>query len=174
MELVIPGAVLASLAILAVVLHRRLRAPASLPVTAAWIDDLSVDRYQPMRRLLGDEDLHFLRGHRQISAKQAAEFRLQRARIFQSYLDCLHSDFARVCLALKVVMVQSRYDRPELAALLIRSQRVFLLNMAMVRAQVLLYRWGLGTVEVGSLLRLFDTARLELRAMVPAQYGMAA
>jgi len=174
MELIIPGAVLAGLGVTAAALHKRLSAPARLPVTAAWIDELSVDRYQPMRRLLGQEDLRFLQSHQGITARTAAEFRQQRCRIFQSYLDCLHSDFQRVCLALKIVMVQSRYDRPELAALLLRSQRTFMLSLVMVRARVLLYRFGLGTVEVGSLLKLFDSARLELRSLVPAQYGVAA
>ncbi len=146
MELLIPGAVLAGMGVTAATAQRRFRKPASLPVTAAWIEELSIDRYQPMARLLGEEDLRFLRSRRGITAREAAAFRRERCRVFESYLDCLHSDFRRVCLALKIVMVQSRYDRPELAALLMRSQRIFVLNLMVVRARVLLYRWGLGTV----------------------------
>ena len=173
MELILPAVLLIILAGIAI-LYRRFTAPATLPVTAAWIDELSVDRYQPMKRLLGSEDLHYLRSHPEFNSKMAADFRRQRCRIFESYLDCLHSDFQRVGMALKIVMVQSRYDRPDLASLLLRSQRAFVFGLMMVYGRVLLYRWGLGSVEVGGLLKLFDAARIELRSLVPAQMGMAA
>jgi hypothetical protein len=40
--------------------------------------------------------------------------------------------------------------------------------MLMVHCQLFLYRWGLCRVEAGSLLKLFDGVRLELRSMIPA------
>jgi hypothetical protein len=173
MELILPAVALLIVAAVAIV-YRRFTAPATLPVTAAWIDELSVDRYQPMRRLLARDDLGYLRSRPGFTARTAADFRRERCRIFQSYLECLHSDFQRVCMALKIVMVQSRYDRPDLAALLIHSQRAFVFGLMMVHGRMLLYRWGLGSVEVSGLLKLFDTARIELRSLVPAQMGMAA
>lgn len=173
MEFIVPAVVLLILAAVAIA-YRRFSAPATLPVTAAWIDELSVDRYQPMRRLLAGEDLGYLRSRPGFTVRMAADFRRQRCRIFQSYLECLQSDFQRVCMALKIVMVQSRHDRPDLAALLIHSQRAFVFGLMMVHGRMLLYRVGLGTVEVSELLKLFDTARLELRSLVPAQMGMAA
>lgn len=173
MELIIAAVLLVCLAVGALV-YRKLSAPTSLPVTAEWIEELSVDRYHPMMRLLGDEDLEYLRSHNGFSARQAAEFRRQRCRIFESYLRCLHGDFQRVCMALKIIMVQSRYDRPELAAVLLRSQRAFALGLLVIYGRVFLYRFGLGSVEVHGLLKLFDTARLELRSLVPAPMGMAA
>ena len=164
----------AILAAAVALVYRRLSAPTSLPVTAEWIDELSVERYQPMKRLLSGDDLQFLRQQSDFTAQKAAEFRRERCRIFQSYLRCLHSDFQRVSMALKIIMVQSRYDRPDLAQLLIRSQRAFVLELMLVHGRMLLYRWGLASVEVGGLLKLFDTARLELRSLVPAPYGMSA
>ena len=174
MELIIPVAVLASLGAAAAFVYRRLSAPTTLPVTAGWIDELSVDRYLPMKRLLALEDLRFLRAQRGFNRAMATEFRVQRCRIFRSYLACLQADYRRVCMALKIIMVQSRYDRPDLATLLIRSHRAFTLGILIVYGRLLLYRWGLGSVEVGELLRLFDVARLELRSLVPAQLDMAA
>lgn len=170
MELLILLAVLGSLAATVGILYWRLSAPTTLPVTAAWIDELSVDRYQPMTRLLSEEDLRFLRSHGGSHPTALAEFRRQRCEVFQSYLRCLHSDFQKVCMALKIIMVQSRYDRPDLARVLIRGQRAFVFGLMMVQVRVLLYRWGLASVEVGSLLSLFDAARLELRTLVPVQF----
>lgn len=174
MELLILVAVLGCLAGILAVIYRRLCAPTTLPVTAAWIDELSIDRYRPMLRLLGEDDLQFLQTHPDLASKQAGEFRRQRCRIFQSYLDCLHSDFQRVCMALKIIMVQSRHDRPELASALLRSQRAFVFGLMSVHARVFLYRWGLVSVDAATLLKIFDGARLELRALVPAQLDMAA
>jgi len=153
-------------------LYRRVSNGPSLPVTAEWIDELSVERYQPMMRLLEGDDLRFLRLQPGFTPRMEQDFRRQRCRIFRSYLQCLHLDFQRVSMALKVVMVQSRYDRPDLASALVRTQRAFALGMLMVHGRLLLYRWGIGTVEVGGLLRVFDSARLELRSLVPV--GMAA
>ncbi len=170
MELLILLAVLGGLTAAVGIIYRRLSAPTTLPVTAAWIDDLSVDRYQPMTRLLGEEDLRYLRSHAGSNPTALAEFRRQRCEVFHSYLRCLHADFQKVCMALKIIMVQSRYDRPDLAQVLIRSQRAFVFGLMMVQVRVLLYRWVLASVEVGGLLSLFDTARLELRNLVPVQF----
>ena len=174
MELLILVAVLGCLTTAIAIIYRRLSAPTTLPVTAAWIDDLSVDRYQPMIRLLGEDDLQFLRSHPNFRPSQVAEFRRQRCRIFASYLQGLHSDFQRVSMALKIIMVQSRHDRPDLAQLLVRSQRAFVFGLMLVQVRVLFYRFGLGSVDVAGLLKLFDIARLELRALVPAPLDMAA
>jgi hypothetical protein len=145
-------------------LFRRLSLGPSLPVT--------VERYRPMLRLLEGDDLRFLQLEPSFTPVMEQDFRRERCRIFRSYLQCLQLDFQRVSMALKVVMVQSRYDRPDLAAALVRTQRAFAFGMLMVYGRLLLYRWGLGSVEVGGLLRVFDSARLELRSLVPV--GMAA
>ncbi|HLK51099.1 MAG TPA: hypothetical protein VKT49_23315 [Bryobacteraceae bacterium] len=174
MELLILVAILGGLAGGLTFFYRRLSAPTTLPVTAAWIDELSVDRYQPMLRLLGEDDFRFLNARAGSDSTYAAEFRRQRCQIFGSYLDCLQSDFQRVCMALKIIMVQSRYDRPDLAAVLVRTQRAFVFGLMSVHARVFLYRWGLASVDVAGLLKIFDGARLELRALVPAQLDLAA
>ena len=153
-------------------LYRRASHGPALPVTADWINELSVERYQPMLRLLEGDDLRFLQLQSGFTPVMEQGFRRERCRIFRNYLQCLHLDFQRVSMALKVVMVQSRYDRPDLAAALVRSQRAFAFGMLMVHGRLLLYRWGIGNVEVGGLLKVFDSARIELRSLVPV--GIAA
>jgi hypothetical protein len=154
---------------------RRLLSPAaSLPVTAAWIDELSVERYRPMLRLLDGEDLQFLRAQPGLSARAISKLRNQRCDIFRGYLRCLHTDFQRVCVALKILMLQSRDDRPDLAAALIRQQVLFATGMLAVQFHLFLYRWGFSRVDVTELVRIFDSMRLELRSLVPATVGIEA
>jgi len=174
MALVVAAAVLVGLTMIGAFLYHRLSSGTILPVTAEWIDELSVDRYRPMMRLLEDDDLRFLQLQPGVTAEHVANFRRQRSRVFRDYLGCLTSDFQRVHMALKIVMVQSRFDRPDLARVLVQSQRAFAVGMVLVHCRLLLYHFGLATVDVADLLKVFDGARLELRALVPAQMGMAA
>ena len=140
-----------------------------LPVTVEWIEELSIERYSPMLRLLSQEDLHFLRAQPGYTPQRATKFRIQRCQIFREYLRQLESDFERICVALKVLMVQSEHDRPDLAAVLVRNGMTFAYGMMTVRLQLVLYRYGIGTVDVTGLVKLFDVSRLELRTLLPAE-----
>src|ERR1035438_6292521 len=60
--IVISIVVLAALILATVAVLRKLDSPnRSLPVTAEWIDELSIDRYRPAMRLLDSRDIEFLR-----------------------------------------------------------------------------------------------------------------
>lgn len=165
----ITGAALAGMLLALVLLVRRsVASPGGLPLDAGWIDELSVERYRPMMRLLDDRDLEFLRSQPGFTPRMATRLRTQRCRIFRGYLRCLEGDFRRVCMAVKVLMLQSRHDRPDLAAALVRHQATFALSLAIVNVRVFAYRWGLGGVDVSSLVRSFDAMRLELRSLAPS------
>ena len=140
-----------------------------LPVTANWIDELSIDRYRPMLRLLNQEDVQFLRTQPGYTPQMATKFRLQRCQLFLKYLLDLDNDFRRICMALKILMVQSKHDRPDLASVLVRSQITFAWGMMMVQFQLACYRHGLGSVDVSDLVKVFDGMRLELRILLPAE-----
>jgi len=145
-----------------------------LPLNADWIDELSVDRYRPMMRLLDDRDLEFLRSQPGFTPRIAARLRARRSQVFRGYLRHLSADFRRVCTAVKVLMLQSKRDRPDLAATLVRQQAMFAFGMAMVQVRLFLYRWDLCTVDVRALVNTFDVVRLELRNMLPAAVAAAA
>jgi hypothetical protein len=156
-------------------LVRRIVSPqTSLPVTAGWIDALSIERYRPMMRLLDSEDLEFLRSQPGFTPRMAAKLRIQRCRIFRGYLRSLSNDFARVCVALKIVMFQSLDDRPDLAKALLRQQALFAAGIAAANVRLFLYRWGLCSADVTGLVKIFDGMRLELQTLVPATLGMEA
>jgi hypothetical protein len=154
--------------------HKAAFTGGNLPVTAEWIDELSIERYRPMMRLLDGGDIEFLRAQPGFDPKMATRLRAQRCQIFRGYLRCLSTDFYRVCAAIKILMLQSSYDRPDLASVLVQHQVMFACGVAMVQARLLLYRWGLCDVDVTSLVKIFDLARLELRSLVPVSSDMAA
>jgi hypothetical protein len=146
----------------------------SLPLTAEWIDELSIERYRPMMRLLDGGDLEFLRSQPGFTPRMASKLRVQRCQIFRGYLRCLNGDFSRVCAAIKVLMLQSQHDRPDLAGVLVQHQVMFACGMAMVYSRLFLYRWGMCGVDVTSLVKTFDLMRLELRSLVPATMSVGA
>ena len=145
-----------------------------LPVTAEWIDELSTERYRPMMRLLDGRDLEFLSSQPGFTPQLAARIRVQRCQIFRGYLRCLSADFRRITAALKLIMLHSRQDRPDLARTLVRQQLAFGWGMLVVHCRLFLYRWGLCTVDVTGLVRIFDSVRVELRSMVPVAVPTAA
>jgi len=146
----------------------------NLPVTAEWIDELSIERYRPMMRLLDGGDLEFLRSQPGFTSSMAGKLRAQRCQIFRGYLRCLSNDFGRVCSAIKLVMLQSKHDRPDLATALLRNQMMFATGIVVVQCRLFLYRWGLCGVDVTSIVKIFDMMRIELRTLVPASAMMGA
>jgi len=147
---------------------------ANLPVTAEWIDELSIERYRPMIRLLDGGDVAFLQTQPGFSPRMATRLRQQRCQIFRGYLRCLSSDFGRVCSAIKLLMLQSKHDRPDLATALLRQQAMFAMGMLIVYFRLFLYRWGVCGVDVAQLVNIFDMMRIELRTLVPDAVPMGA
>jgi hypothetical protein len=147
--------------------------PQTLPVTAEWIDELSMDRYRPMLRLLAGDDLRYLKQGEGFSHSAVRKFRAERCDVIRGYLRWLQSDFARVSMALRVLMVQSHHDRPDLAVFLIRQKFAFHMGMAAIEMHLLVYRWGLTRIDVSGVMEAFDALRLELRQLVPSSIPVA-
>lgn len=159
------------LAALALAARRALSADAGLPLNADWIDELSVERYRPMMRLLDETDVRFLASQPGFTPEMASALRARREEIFRGYLRCLTADFRQVCTALKVLMLQSRDDRPDLGAALLRAQTVFAAGILIVQVRLFLWRWGLCGIDLAELVKTFDGMRLELRGLVPAGFA---
>jgi hypothetical protein len=157
-----------------VVVRRTAFGAGRLPVTAEWIEELSTERYRPMMRLLDGDDLEFLRSQPGFTPRMAAKLRLQRCHIFRGYLRCLSADFQRVCAAIKILMLQSQHDRPDLARVLLHHQMTFALGVMTVQFRMVLYVWGICGVDVSDLVKIFDVMRLELRSLAPASAAMSA
>jgi len=160
---------------LAVLLARRIGSGSeSLPVTTAWLDDLSEDRYRPMLRLLDESDFRFLRTQAGFTPAIERKIRRERVEAFQGYLHMLESDFKRVSLALKIMVVQSECDRPDLASAIIHRQLAFACATLHVQFRLFLFQRNIASVDASQLLRMFAGLRLELKSMVPAAFPVAA
>jgi hypothetical protein len=138
------------------------------PVTAGWIEELSVERYRPMLRLLDPDDFQKLHSEHGCTPEAIAEIRAERCRIFQQYLRSLRADFKKVCAALKMVMAQASKDRPDLASILLRSQVQFAFHCALLELRLGLFSCGIAGVDVSALLGVFEGLRCELRAVAPS------
>jgi hypothetical protein len=145
-----------------------------LPVTAEWIDELSIERYRPMARLLDSGDLEFLRSQPGFTRSVLRKVRRQRCKIFRGYLRCLQYDFGSVCAAIKLVMVQSDEDRLQLAVALMRHRLMFAAGMAAMYCRLVFFRWGVCGVDVAARVKRFDRMRSELRTLVPAAVSTGA
>jgi hypothetical protein len=155
-------------------LWRVLATPRNLAESLESVADFSTERYRPMMRLLDGSDEAFLESHPLATRKMVSQLRKKHCQAFRGYLRCLETDFQAVCWATKALMLQSQTDRPDLAALLLRSQVAFACGVMKVQLRVALYSHGIGTVSVGDLLKQFDGMRLELRSLTPVTMSSAA
>jgi hypothetical protein len=172
MDLILGLAAIVCLAVgvvLTFIFRRLIGAPKSLPVSVDWINDLSIARYRPMERLLSDEDYLFLAGQPGFDKKALRRMRAARRRVFRGYLACLSRDFNLVSTAIRLMMMYSSQDRPDLAGILYKQQASFACGMLCVQWRLLLHACGLGTVDVRGLVRAMELMRTELRQMIPAE-----
>jgi hypothetical protein len=151
----------------AAVFHRLICPKSTLPATAGWIEELSVNRYAPLLWLLKGRTIASVRSREGFTPCMEQKFRRKQCRIFYAYLRHLTATFGRMTLALKLVMLHSRHDRPDLAKTLIQSQVAFAVGLLFVLAKVALYRLGVGSGDASRLLLLFESIRAELRLSVP-------
>ena len=97
-------------------LTRHFAAPQPISVTAEWLDELSVET-TALLHLIGEKDSQSLRTH----------------------LPHLQSGSKLICTAVKVIIVQSKRDRPDLVRVLARNEMTFAYRMMIVRLQ---FAWG--------------------------------
>jgi len=169
------SAVLASiLAVLFVFVFRKLTAVENLPMEADWVEQVSADRYRPMQKLLDDREYAGLRAHPACNRKMLRRFRVSRIQAFRGYLTYLSTDYGRMCTAIKLLMVQSAQDRPDLAALLVRQRVTFTLRLMLAQLHLQLHALGFGQVDAGRLVGSLDAVRLELRGLMLATAQAAA
>ena len=169
LPITVATAMILMLSVVVLLLVRRLGSDHHvLPVTTDWLNELSADRYRPMLRLLQETDFQFLRLQKGSTPEMSGRLRRQRVQAFRGYLRLLEADFDRVSAALRLIMANSEYDRPELASLLLQRRLKFAVTLTAIHCRLVLFRLGPSGVDVSSLIQLFDGMRLELRTLVPA------
>jgi hypothetical protein len=155
-----------------VLLLRRIVSPARFaPFSLEWINSFNAERYRPMARLLIEDDFHFL-ASRSVNPKVLRKMRAQRRRMFRGYLSSMRRDFARICQGIKLLMVNSRQDRPDLATVLLKQQVLFGWRMTVVEVRLVLHAAGLASVDAAELLSPLNALRMQFNgSMLPVGAG---
>jgi hypothetical protein len=164
--LIICGAVVAALA--ALWLPGRARAgrteDASDRLSRSFNPTRSFDpnSYAPMRRLLLDEDVIFLKSQRGFQSGMDSRLRSERRNIFRLYLRRLDKDFRSLHLQLHQLILSAPEDQSVLLRELFRQNTEFRMRMLRVEFDLLLHSLHLSGVPAGAT-RLIEAAeRLSL------------
>ena len=136
---------------------------AQKPVPAAM-------RYRPMLRLLSDDDLAFTSANKSLMRR----LRSQRRIIFRGYLHCLTKDYGRLLTGVRMAMVRSGVDRPDLARALAKNQALFALALCRIEFRLQLHAVGVGKVDVSGLVEAMDALRTQVNFLAPASLAQAA
>lgn len=143
-------------------------------VNIEWLNGFSISRYKVMERLFSEADFEFLKSQKGNHPGIARRLRHQRCAIFRSYLTSLKQDFGRLEAAVMLCMTASRADRPDLARAVLQRRLVFTWAVACAEYRLVLYGFGLGTMDVSKLVGSLSGMRLELGQMALARQAMAA
>jgi hypothetical protein len=134
-------------------------------VDPEWLKNFSVARYRPVERLLSEEDVEFLKSQPGYLPGMEKALRSGRRRIFRAYLRTLARDFNRLHLALRLALLESPIDRPDLATVLLQQKLTFFLALAAVHLRLGLHTLGIGTVDVRGLVSTVDRMQAELKSL---------
>ena len=139
-----------SVAILVAFVWTRVRSYGSHPGTedGAVREAFSMARYEPMKRLLSEEDLEFLKKRRRVPPEVARKLRAQRCKVFRAYLNELASDFSRLHRQAKLLVANAPEEDADLVGVLMRQQATFWMALIQVETRLALHQMGIGQVDV--------------------------
>ena len=132
-----------------------------------WASTFAPAKYEPLRRLFDETDFKLVSALPQ-GAKLVSRFRVNRIRICRGYIDGLAQDFSWASNVIKVLMIRSDIDRPDLAAILLRHRFVFTLALISLEYRLVLYRFGLNALNMSAFIEPFESLRTQLRGLAMA------
>jgi hypothetical protein len=124
----------------------------------------SFARYRAMDRLLSEDDQNFLRSQPGWNRRKEKNFRKARVKILRAYAHQLAADFHKISKAIKLLMVTSEVDRPDLAGLLMKQKFLFVVGMISVEFKLTLYGFGWRSVDVRDLMRTLEAMRSHVQS----------
>jgi hypothetical protein len=122
---------------------------------------LDADRYRPMLRLLSDEDISFVSAN----TKLRDSLRARRRELFRGYLRCLTRDYARLLAGLRLAIVQSGCDRPDLVRALAKNRVLFALAICKIELRLAVHASGIGNVEISGLVEALEILRSQVQVL---------
>ena len=125
-------------------------------------DGFSLDRYQPMERLMAEEDLAFLKSQPGYRPEMGVRWKRERRRIFRMYLAELKADFRKLHAHARELVAGSEADSAALVEVLMKQQFTFMMATTALEFRLALQWIGIGRVDVAPLIQLIEAMRLDL------------
>jgi arginyl-tRNA synthetase len=150
------------MAVLLILLAARLlayRAESSVVRNGNETAEFSLARYEPMTRLLAEDDFEFLSAQAGFRPEIGAKLRRRRKQILRLYVRELAADFHRLHAAARRIAAESPADHAALVAILMRQQLTFWRAMAMLEVRLMIP--GM-TVDVRGLVEAVEGMRVDL------------
>jgi hypothetical protein len=122
----------------------------------------SLARYEPMGRLMCDEDLEFLKAQPGYTPEIGREFSRERRRIFRLYLRELAGDFHRLHAHARAAVASLSAEHAPLVGMLIRQKIRFRYEMTMVEFRLSLSWAGKGSLDARGLIEALATMQAEI------------
>ena len=130
--------------------------------------EFSIARYEPMTRLMNDEDLLFLKAQPGFRPEMGKKFSRERRRIFRLYLQELAQDFHRLHAHARRIVGSMPAEHSALVGLLIRQQLRFWYELTAIEARLSLGWIGAASVDARGLVEAVARMHAEIsRAAVP-------
>lgn len=122
----------------------------------------SLDRYQPMGRLMAEEDLVFLKSQPGYRAEMGERWKRERRRIFRLYLAELKADFRRLHAHARELVAASGADSAPLLEVLMKQQFTFMMATTALEFRLALEWLGIGRVDINPLIQMVEAMRVDL------------
>lgn len=133
-----------------------------------WVAEFTPARYQPMERLLREEDFRLLE-EKAKDRSAALRLRAERRRIFRLYLGQMNRDFTRLQTVGKLMVLYSPQDRSDLMERLITQEVKFRFLWATMHARLVLHALGVGSLSHVGLLGPISNLTQQIQAPQGAQ-----
>jgi len=122
----------------------------------------SLDRYQPMERLMAEEDLVFLKSQPGYQPEIGKRWKRERRQIFRLYLAELKADFRRLHAHARELVAGSGADSAALLEVLMKQQVTFLMATTALEFRLALQLVGVGRANITPLIELVEAMRMDL------------
>ena len=135
--------------------------------TPEWVNTLSTAKYRPMERLLTDDDFNFVGSQPRVQLENGQEVEGATAP-HPSNVSALDQDFHRLCDGLRMVMLSSTQDRPDLAVALFKQRVSFTIGLALVRLRIAMHATDWATADIRALVDTLHAVRDQFQQLAPA------
>lgn len=137
-------------------------------ITPDWLEHFSAAIYDPMQRLLSEEDFNFLSRQPGFDLSLYKKLRRDRLHIFRQYLNRLITDFNRLHAVARFLLARSQEDQSQLALRLVWLKFRFSAAVLRTEANYLLCYLGYRSLPVRTLICRLEEMNSHVTAIAAA------